>query len=770
MKCPKEARKKKAVLSAQVCRQTVSGNIPSKFLAHFSQHPFLLLFTVAQVLQTCLLVVEQPLPQRLRWEIVLQGQNASYQTFLCPAFTDVPGCSNPVHAICGVENTDTNRKLVHHDTICFLCADNNDIKKKASEQHHEEQQAGESAEESVVPARKPKAAPVKDDLKELYSHFEKLDHKFCGLNGKKQNHCACVCVYCKQADEKFGPGFLRKKFAVELAMYRRNLQSHLKKCPHFAAAVKKQKPAAAAKRTVSSVVSAASATFLESPKKMARAAASTVAGAANAASKRFGQAHMFGLPVLKRQEVEKSETLLIEFVVDNAIPFNVVNSGSFARFIDSVRPGAAKQMPKKDKLRTKLLKKAAEEATSSQESHIAAAISRGHRAGMVTDTWMNVRKIHIEGVILTLGVVTFLIKSLEAAFVHHALAVARGWETLLFQTFTHKFHYFASDDAGQCGRARRILALRYPFILFICCWAHQINLMVKALLQCPKFKDVAKKAIAAASAIIKSSSKWLGRLRDMCEAMYGKRAPVTVATVGETRWNSTQSCFASQLQIQSACRTFVTRYEGELPAELEVWGSADFWFKLTEAELLIRPLCDASHLMQWSKNTLAHVMLVLLNIAIHIIEYCGNDEDATVLLSDIERRWKRQEQHLFFLAFALHPLYRNTAVELLKASNQKHGNWGTNANPFSVSRLTQAALFYYQKFELDQGEGNHATNLQRFKKHIKLWLQEGEFVDIYYYEGGDVVEHWIGQRDEQLELANLAAFLLDAPVEAAACE
>ena len=33
-----------------------------------------------------------------------------------------------------------------------------------------------------------------------------------------------------------------------------------------------------------------------------------------------------------------------------------------------------------------------------------------------------------------------------------------------------------------CSRARRILALRHPRMLLMRCWAHQIDLMVKALL------------------------------------------------------------------------------------------------------------------------------------------------------------------------------------------------------------------------------------------------------------------------------------------------
>lgn len=36
-----------------------------------------------------------------------------------------------------------------------------------------------------------------------------------------------------------------------------------------------------------------------------------------------------------------------------------------------------------------------------------------------------------------------------------------------------------TDDAGQCGRARRISALRWPKMVFLRCFAHDINNLVK---------------------------------------------------------------------------------------------------------------------------------------------------------------------------------------------------------------------------------------------------------------------------------------------------
>jgi hypothetical protein len=131
-------------------------------------------------------------------------------------------------------------------------------------------------------------------------------------------------------------------------------------------------------------------------------------------------------------------------------------------------------------VKEKILKNSASEAKYDANAAIEDAKAKGHRAGMITDGWTNVNRVGIEGVILTLGCLVFLLPSVMGGTIHHGVAVAMMIEKLLFVAYKdlHTFHYFCCDDAGQCGRARRILSLRYPEIFFMCCWTHQINLMV----------------------------------------------------------------------------------------------------------------------------------------------------------------------------------------------------------------------------------------------------------------------------------------------------
>ncbi|ETM97328.1 hypothetical protein PPTG_20349 [Phytophthora nicotianae INRA-310] len=84
--------------------------------------------------------------------------------------------------------------------------------------------------------------------------------------------------------------------------------------------------------------------------------------------------------------------------------------------------------------------------------------------------------------------------------------------------------YAITDGAGQCGRAHRILALRWPNIYFGKCFAHDINNLVKAVLKTLSFCKVADEASSAVNALNASSSKWLPRM-ELDARLLGFTAP-----------------------------------------------------------------------------------------------------------------------------------------------------------------------------------------------------------------------------------------------------
>ena len=483
---------------------------------------------------------------------------------------------------------------------------------------------------------------------------------------------------------------------------------------------------------------------------------------------------------MSEEEVFDMEEKLIEMIVDNHLAFNIVERPSFLRFVASLRNTANTRIPGRTKVKEKLLVNAATIAKEDLLAHVKNELNKGHLPGLIVDVWMNVRKVHIEGVILKAGDGFFALQADQADFEHDGMAVARGWEGLIIR-FGDEYHglfYFLSDDAGQCARARRILALRHPHIIWMRCWAHQINLMVRTLLESAGFAVVCKQAIMAANKITASSSKWLPQLKSVVEEYYGKKVSPKIYTVAETRWNTTQQCFASQLRMRDACKNFAQKFENvsKFPDACKVWANATFWNGLEDAELLIRPLCDASYLMQRNKgNTLAHVVLVFLVLYNHIREYCSDSHEVDVMKKDLQSRWHQEDNPLFFLAFALHPSFHHMAVAIIKHSEKEHGSWAKKRNPLSVVRLAKAATFYYAKHKrfLDtmmNSQEQRDEELRDLDKAVRQWLQ-GRVIDVSKYrQGENAVEWWNENRTENPQLAQFAAFLLDCPVQGAECE
>lgn len=512
-------------------------------------------------------------------------------------------------------------------------------------------------------------------------------------------------------------------------------------------------------------------------------AAVRVEGSVGLGRPKANNLHQYFLHLFDEAEVAILCVLIIEFIIDCAVAFNIVERPSFRRLMNFLRPGVQDQVPKRTCIGTTILRKRFKEAEERRDANIDRAKAAGHYLGLIVDGWDTVNKSQLEGVMLKAGMHSYLLDAIDPGTEHHGIAVAKMWENIFVKNAAvhmSRLRYFISDNAGQCGRARRILALRHPYIVFMKCWAHQVNLMVGHLMKKSSFAEVCNSAVKCASDLTKSKSKWYAKLRNTCERIYGKSATSTITTLGDTRWNSLQACFATQLRIKKACSVFVLEHSDDpkFPQCLvDAWGNKSFWMRLEEAELLIRPLCDASFLMQREGNTMAHVLLLLINLYIGIGEFHGNEEHSASLTIDIEKRWKDVEQPLFVLCFLLHPGFYDTASKILLLSEKSRGTWNDEKNRLTPSRLTDAAVFYYQKHELwlCSRDCDRAKELQQFRLHIYLWLKRLRPMDqLFKYTPGDYPQPtvWWEVNAEMVGIgvANFAKFLLGCPVQSATCE
>ena len=342
------------------------------------------------------------------------------------------------------------------------------------------------------------------------------------------------------------------------------------------------------------------------------------------------------------------------------------------------------------------------------------------------------------------------------------------------------YRYFCAPiGMGESERALRILAYRYPFMIWMGCWANKLNFMIKTLLeQVRSFRETCELAHAATKNVLSFKSDWGSKLQEVCDMYYGKEATTKLFALLESDWNSTQACFASQLRIEDACKEFAESNIDSLPAVFKIWSDTNYWRSLKIAEQLIRPFCQISQWMMMvtqsdSNLSMAHVMLIVLTLFKNVSEYMNSDQDAAALLEEMEELWKHEEHPLYLLAFVLHPTYRATGVSLLELSEAKHGNWTRKQNYFSVARLMQAAEFYYGKFKLYKSEPdstNRTEEVDGLESNIKKWMMGVKLNINAFRPGEDPVEWWKLQTSEYPEIASLAMFLLDCPATATSCD
>ncbi|RLN86611.1 hypothetical protein BBJ28_00024937 [Nothophytophthora sp. Chile5] len=458
---------------------------------------------------------------------------------------------------------------------------------------------------------------------------------------------------------------------------------------------------------------------------------------------------------LTPEQILEFHKLLVEFQADNRLPDTFIARPSTRRLLQFINPACAAALPSRRLLGGSILD--TYETKASEEDVAALREMQDKTEGLVnflSDVWKNVSKTHLLGCQLALfGIISTI--GLDATNSRHdGLALAEQMERIMISVVDAGWHLGAvvTDNAGQCSRARRILALRWPKVVFLICFAHDINNLVKSILHSPSFHVVTAQASAAVKCLNSSSSKWLLRVRTIMTRTYGYH--LSFIQLCETRWNSMQGCFASLLRAETALGVFVATYRGEFdfPEVLEVFEDRSFWDALREAEVMVNPLCFASFKLQSDENTLADVVICFrdLNDGFVASEY---SEELVQLL---EKRWCACEQPLFMLAMYLHPAYVNDARAL------------PNSDVSGIDAISKFAVFYFKR--LIGGDPGS------IRGEMADWIM-GDFIDATLDDFQNVAlpplpAFWrfVKQARPKSALPRLAMTVLSIAVNTATCE
>jgi hypothetical protein len=93
---------------------------------------------------------------------------------------------------------------------------------------------------------------------------------------------------------------------------------------------------------------------------------------------------------------------------------------------------------------------------------VVAPLGLGKRVNFLSDAWENIVKMHILGVILSLAGLCVTFGTFTYGSQHDGLTIAEHLESILLSMIAQGWDVgtIVIDNAGNCARARRILALR----------------------------------------------------------------------------------------------------------------------------------------------------------------------------------------------------------------------------------------------------------------------------------------------------------------------
>lgn len=178
---------------------------------------------------------------------------------------------------------------------------------------------------------------------------------------------------------------------------------------------------------------------------------------------------------LNEAQSAQFQQLLLEMTVSMALPFRWIERAEARRVFQFLRPAILPSLPSRRQLSDVILPQRAAIARENSLREISEQRERGVHIGLSCDGWKNVSRQHVLGVIIATSTVSFCYGHRECTDQHHGIEAAAEIEQLLLELEEKALHISSvcTDDAGQCGRARRILSLRHPRLHFEPC--HQVT-------------------------------------------------------------------------------------------------------------------------------------------------------------------------------------------------------------------------------------------------------------------------------------------------------
>ncbi|XP_055350264.1 uncharacterized protein LOC129596890 [Paramacrobiotus metropolitanus] len=454
---------------------------------------------------------------------------------------------------------------------------------------------------------------------------------------------------------------------------------------------------------------------------------------------------------LFKAEIVEHEKLMARAFASANLPYAAIENPEVVEWLKWLRPGI--QFPTQRVLRGRIIRQHAQTAQKAME----AALNGKRFLTLTFDGFKNVSKRNILGAAVTWRdetdgqVENYVIAaddvSTEGSTADDVVVYASKWIDTVTNKYNADLGFSVCDSASYNVKARRILSLKFPRILFESCKAHQINLVVKDMLQLGMFVPTCKSALKVVSHFNQNIVS-LGRLRKSQLATEKKTIAISKPT--DTRWYSYYNCFRALLDSKKSLR--VMAVAKEIPDEMvcTILDDITFWGNLKKVEHILKPVVSAQGQLEKDGCTLSDVMTAMYELY-HCFKIVDDGALSDNLTAALENRWmKFFTPSLLVLAAVLDYSKR---LEFFRPRDERL-TWQTVA--FLASK-------YYEKVF-----GRKPTSFLRSFTMYKNWIQPfakdtvKQFDNPFYF--------WSLIDDQHSELRDLAIFLLSGGVHSAYLE
>ncbi|KAI0703531.1 hypothetical protein C8T65DRAFT_578734, partial [Cerioporus squamosus] len=234
---------------------------------------------------------------------------------------------------------------------------------------------------------------------------------------------------------------------------------------------------------------------------------------------------------------------------------------------------------------------------------------------------------------------------------------------------------FTSDASGESWKARILLLKKYPHLIILDCYAHQINLIVGNYLE-------SKSTLLKVTNRADQLTAWLHRCTLVLSCIQerqlakGQKAASVLHPV-KMRWMSHYIAYARVLYLGPTLRAIIADNEANGPGHptflsgikkpdarkqarnmIQILKDGQFWHDLSRVKLYLEPLAIAANIAQSAHCRLDQVLLTFGFLYSRFTTLCaemGDTIGVDAILASIEKQWAKSDQAVFVLAAVLNP-------------------------------------------------------------------------------------------------------------------